>query len=294
MTRPSRSPSCWRRGDAGPGDPARPLRHRRGSAAARQHRFHRRRRALARRRPGQHSATSCDPRAGGAEEAAGRREGRRSARALRHGEPPRRQPQPRARPVRRRGSLRARPPTRGSPPRNTASARCTRRASASTRTSPRRATSTSGRPTRAISSRCTIWPCCCRGRHRRQGRLCFGGAMVPPGRRARPARQRIQLAILVARGLGSAVDLAEAYKWFALAAAQGDTDAASKRDEIGAKLDADSLGKAKAATAAFVPRNASPIANDATLPGGLLVRKEHRAVRDRGEPASAAVGPSAD
>ena len=74
-------------------------------------------------------------------------------------------------------------------------------------------------------------------------------------------------AILVARGLGPAVDLPEAYKWFSLAADQGDQDAAleARRDRRQTRQ-CRGLAKAKEAAAAFAPKSASPLANDATLP----------------------------
>ena len=40
-------------------------------------------------------------------------------------------------------------------------------------------------------------------------------------------------------------NLAESYKWFALAAAQGDQDAAKKRDDVAGRLDAQSLVAAR-------------------------------------------------
>ncbi len=46
-------------------------------------------------------------------------------------------------------------------------------------------------------------------------------------------------------------NLPESYKWFALAAIQGDQDAAKKRDDVGAKLDAASLASARAAIQSF-------------------------------------------
>jgi localization factor PodJL len=74
------------------------------------------------------------------------------------------------------------------------------------------------------------------------------------------------LAILMARGLGTTIDYAAAYKWFALAADQGDTDAASKRDEVGTRLDTGALAKAKEAVASFHPKQAPLLANESTLP----------------------------
>jgi localization factor PodJL len=53
------------------------------------------------------------------------------------------------------------------------------------------------------------------------------------------------LAILCARGLGVEKSLAESYKWFALAAAQGDKDSAKKRDDVGSRLDPQTLASAQ-------------------------------------------------
>ncbi len=53
------------------------------------------------------------------------------------------------------------------------------------------------------------------------------------------------LAILYARGIGVPQNYGESYKWFALAAGKGDGDAARKRDEIAAHLDAQGLAAAK-------------------------------------------------
>jgi localization factor PodJL len=80
------------------------------------------------------------------------------------------------------------------------------------------------------------------------------------------ADSQYNLGILYARGLGVETNPAEAYKWFALAARDGDKEAASKRDDVGARLDPRLLAAAKleleswsaidqpeAATQAFVP-----------------------------------------
>ena len=61
------------------------------------------------------------------------------------------------------------------------------------------------------------------------------------------------LAILFARGIGVQANLAESYRWFALAAAKGDNDAAKKRDEVAARLDQKTLAAAKLAAQSFVP-----------------------------------------
>ena len=83
------------------------------------------------------------------------------------------------------------------------------------------------------------------------------------------ADSQYNLGILYARGIGIEQNLAESYKWFSLAALQGDHDAAKKRDDVGARLDAASLAKARSATQAFKPR---PQPDDAIVvpspPGG--------------------------
>jgi len=54
----------------------------------------------------------------------------------------------------------------------------------------------------------------------------------------------------------------------AIAAAQGDTDAAARRDEVGATLAPDQLAKAKAAVAAWHAKSPLPEANGVTAPNG--------------------------
>ncbi len=74
------------------------------------------------------------------------------------------------------------------------------------------------------------------------------------------------VAILYARGLGLPQDLGEAYKWFDAAAKQGDEDAAKKRDEIAAKMDARRLTLAKSEAESFKPKALDPVANDVIIP----------------------------
>ncbi|HRE20398.1 MAG TPA: hypothetical protein PKW21_05115, partial [Rhabdaerophilum sp.] len=50
--------------------------------------------------------------------------------------------------------------------------------------------------------------------------------------------------------------------WFAIAATQGDPDAAKKRDDIGARLTKDQLAKAVARAKAFKITPSNPAAND--------------------------------
>src|SRR5205814_5450457 len=74
------------------------------------------------------------------------------------------------------------------------------------------------------------------------------------------ADSQYNLGILYARGIGVEQNLAESFKWFSLAAAQGDADAARKRDDIAKRLDAQSLAAAKLAIQTFT---AEPQPDDA-------------------------------
>jgi localization factor PodJL len=65
------------------------------------------------------------------------------------------------------------------------------------------------------------------------------------------ADSQFNLGILFARGFGVEQNLAESYKWFALAAQQGDHDAANKREDVGKRLDPQSLVAAKLAAQTF-------------------------------------------
>jgi localization factor PodJL len=97
------------------------------------------------------------------------------------------------------------------------------------------------------------------------------------------ADSQYNLGILYARGIGVDQNLAESYKWFALAAAQGDQDAGKKRDDVGARLDQQSLVAARLAVQTFT---ADPPPEEAmtvkTPPGGW----------DRTQPAAAPAAPA--
>ncbi len=113
------------------------------------------------------------------------------------------------------------PPTRASRPRSIASARSTRRARASGRTSTKRASSASPPPSKGTPRRCTTSRCS-------TPRASTG---KPDYRTAsqwfrKAADQGIvdsqyNLGILYARGIGVEPNLAESYKWFALASRAG-------------------------------------------------------------------------
>lgn len=67
------------------------------------------------------------------------------------------------------------------------------------------------------------------------------------------ADSQYNLAVLFARGIGVEQNLIESYKWFSLAAAQGDADAGKKRDDVGKRMDQQSLAAAKLAIQTYVP-----------------------------------------
>jgi localization factor PodJL len=82
------------------------------------------------------------------------------------------------------------------------------------------------------------------------------------------ADSQYNLGILYARGIGVEQNLAESFKWFSLAAAQGDADAGRKRDDIAKRLDAQSLAAAKLAIQTFTPEPQPDDAINVTAPAG--------------------------
>jgi localization factor PodJL len=70
------------------------------------------------------------------------------------------------------------------------------------------------------------------------------------------------LGVLLALGLGSKLDRPKAFQWFSLAAAQGDTEAAQKRDEMAGRLSAAEMKASRAALELWRPRAIDPIANN--------------------------------
>jgi localization factor PodJL len=77
------------------------------------------------------------------------------------------------------------------------------------------------------------------------------------------------LAILYARGLGVTQDLGQSYAWFDIAARQGDEDAAKKRDDVGARLDAPTYAAARKQSDDFHARTPAAAINDPpSLPTG--------------------------
>ncbi|HXY89984.1 MAG TPA: hypothetical protein VEH75_05125 [Xanthobacteraceae bacterium] len=73
------------------------------------------------------------------------------------------------------------------------------------------------------------------------------------------------LGVLYARGFGVDPNMAESYRWFALAANQGDADAAKKRDDVGSRLDAQTLTAAKLAVQTWSATPLDEAANNIRL-----------------------------
>ncbi len=80
------------------------------------------------------------------------------------------------------------------------------------------------------------------------------------------ADSQFNLGILRARGLGVEQNLAESFKWFALAAAQGDGDAAEKRDQLTKSLDEETLVAARLAVQSWKPQPMIENANTVQMP----------------------------
>ena len=76
------------------------------------------------------------------------------------------------------------------------------------------------------------------------------------------------LAILYARGLGVDQDFRRSWLFFSLAAAQGDADAAKKRDEVAARMAPDALAAAADDLAKFKVSKSDPAANEVAAPPG--------------------------
>ena len=73
------------------------------------------------------------------------------------------------------------------------------------------------------------------------------------------------LGVLYARGLGVEQNLTESFRWFSLAANQGDSDASKKRDDVGKRLDVQTLVAAKLAVQTWSSMTPDPSANDVQL-----------------------------
>jgi localization factor PodJL len=67
------------------------------------------------------------------------------------------------------------------------------------------------------------------------------------------ADSQYNLGVLHARGIGMEQNLAESFKWFSLAATTGDKDATQKRDDVGKRLDAQTIAAVHATLAKWTP-----------------------------------------
>lgn len=81
------------------------------------------------------------------------------------------------------------------------------------------------------------------------------------------ADSQFNLGVIYENGVGVAADPAQAYKWYALAAKAGDSDAKGLRDALKAKMSADDRAKAARLVASFRARVPSRLANDALAAG---------------------------
>ncbi|EFL87862.1 peptidoglycan-binding protein [Ahrensia sp. R2A130] len=77
---------------------------------------------------------------------------------------------------------------------------------------------------------------------------------------------QFNLGILYGQGRGAAQNLGESYKWFALAAKAGDTDAANKRDEVANAMDPSDLSAARKTVNDWAPGKLNDDVNRAELP----------------------------
>jgi len=82
------------------------------------------------------------------------------------------------------------------------------------------------------------------------------------------ADSQYNLGILYARGIGLEINMPEAYKWFSLAAREGDADAAKKRDDVGSRLDQQSLMTARAAVQVWTATPQPEAATQVKAPAG--------------------------
>jgi len=94
---------------------------------------------------------------------------------------------------------------------------------------------------------------------------------------------QVNLAILYARGDGVPRDLEKSYKWFAIAANDGDKDAAVKRDEVFNALRPEQAEAARAAVANWTAQPISPDANEVEVPASWQGASTETAAVDMGK-----------
>ena len=138
----------------------------------------------------------------------------------------------------------------------------------------------------ATPRRCTISPCF-------MPRASTASRTIGPRQWFRKAADhgvadsQYNLGILYARGIGVEQNLAEPTKWFALAAREGDTDAAKKRDDVAGRLDQQSLVAARAGGPGLDRRPAARDRGEGQGPARRLERRR-RHIRCRTGQAQAA------
>lgn len=100
------------------------------------------------------------------------------------------------------------------------------------------------------------------------------------------------LAILYARGLGIEQSMIDSYVWLALAEAQGDTDAGSKRSDIAKRLSPGQLSEAQERVGRFRALRAQASSNDVTPPPGGWATEPTAAQAPAQEPVAEQPAPS--
>jgi localization factor PodJL len=83
------------------------------------------------------------------------------------------------------------------------------------------------------------------------------------------ADSQYNLGVLYESGLGVPKDHATAYMWYTLAAKGGDQDAAARRDQLIARLPAETVQAGDRKVAAFRPMTPREQANNARVAGGV-------------------------
>jgi localization factor PodJL len=79
---------------------------------------------------------------------------------------------------------------------------------------------------------------------------------------------QFNLAVLFEHGLGVEASLADAYKWYAIAATGGDMDSKARTEALATQIPSAQKDAADQAIAAFKPQQATPEANVAPAPAG--------------------------
>ncbi|TNB48651.1 hypothetical protein FF124_05830 [Martelella lutilitoris] len=95
------------------------------------------------------------------------------------------------------------------------------------------------------------------------------------------ADSQFNLAILHARGAGVDADLAQSYKWFAIAAMNGDEEAAKRRNEVAEALSDADLNRGRKLAADWEAREALPAANIVTAPPEWLPQEKVASAPDK-------------